>query len=146
MNEKFKKIKEHIEKELGEISEKGLTRENIDITDKLVDIYKDIEEIEEGSTEMSYKDRYGAKDYRYDRGGSDRRMKDNIGRIVDNYDTYEYGMKRYMHGEGSEERMYEGLDKLMSSIYMFVEAAVDFAETPHEKEIIRKYIRKMQHI
>ena len=42
--------------------------------------------------------------------------------------------------------MKEGLEKLMYGICMFVETVMDFAETPEEKEIIRKHIQKMKGI
>ena len=44
-----------------------------------------------------------------------------------------------MHS-GDESRVIEGLEKLMYAMCMFVESAMDFAETPQEKEVIRKHI------
>ena len=78
------------------------------------------------------------------RGGGGRysRMRDNMERMMDGMDQYEYGKERYMHG-GDEGRIMEGLEKLMYAMCMFVESAMDFAETPQEKEIIRKHVQKI---
>ena len=82
----------------------------------------------------------------YGRGGNfinmDPRMWDRLERIMDGADMYNYGRERYRGGD-SEERMYDGLEKLMYALCTFVESTMDFAETPQEKEIIRKHIQKM---
>lgn len=72
-------------------------------------------------------------------------MRDHMNRMIDGMDQYEYGKDRYMHG-GDEGRVYDGLEKLMYALCMFVESAMDFAETPQEKEIIRKHAQKMSRI
>lgn len=77
--------------------------------------------------------------------GNDGRMRENVNRIIDGAEMYEYGKERYQHGD-SEERIHEGLEKLMYGICMFVESMMDFAETPQEKEIIRKHIQKLRDI
>lgn len=70
-------------------------------------------------------------------------MKEHLERILDGAEMYEYGKESYMYG-GDSERIFEGLEKLMYGICMFVESAMDFAETPQEKEIIKKHIQKMK--
>ena len=164
------KILENVKKELKEIGEQGLSSENLEITSKLSEIYKNLVEAEEERGEMGRYNNYGTRGYReiyrdygdyngyrgdYGRRGvpgtggryrdgenypAPSRMREHLDRIADGTDMYEYGRGRYMHG-GDEERMYE---KLMFGICMFVESAMDFAETPQEKEIIRKHIHKMQ--
>ena len=37
-----------------------------------------------------------------------------------------------------------GLEKLMYALCMFVESTMEFAESPREKEIIRKHIDKLR--
>jgi hypothetical protein len=66
-------------------------------------------------------------------------------RIMDGVDQYEYGKERYMHG-GDDARVMEGLEKIMYAVCMFVESAMDFADTPQEKELIRKHIQKIKNI
>lgn len=161
------KIKEQIKKELEEIETKGVNASNLELISKLVDIYKDFEEIEQmgkGGQGMQEYGRYrdgGYGVYRdggynargnYREGGYNdgygrrySRMRDHMDRMMDGMDQYEYGKERYMHG-GDDGRVMDGLEKLMYAICMFVETAMDFAETPQEKELIRKHIQKISKI
>ena len=161
------KLMEQIKKELVEIEEKGVNASNLELIGKLADIYKDLNEIEnmdKGGQEMqdygryreSYRENYrdggynargNYRDGGYNEGYGRRysRMRDYMDRMMDGMDQYEYGRERYMHG-GDESRVIEGLEKLMYAMCMFVESAMDFAETPQEKEIIRKHIRKIGNI
>lgn len=185
----MEKLLEQVKKELTEIENKGINASNLELVDKLVDIYKDLDEIkknEEGGRPMEeysryresgggyrdgYRDGYNDGGYReggysagdsYREGGyseygrrgvpgsgrsryNNTRMRDHMDRMMDGMDQYEYGKERYMHG-GDEGRVIEGLEKLMYAMCMFVESAMDFAETPQEKEIIRKHIQKISHI
>ena len=82
---------------------------------------------------------------RYNEGGYGRynnRMRDHMNRMMDGMDEYEYGRERYRHS-GDDSRIMEGLEKLMYAMCMFVESAMDFADTPQEKEIIRKHLHKI---
>lgn len=88
--------------------------------------------------------RRGVPDSRMYRG-NDHRMKEHIERIMEGADEYDYGKQRYMHGDG-EQRVHEGLEKMMYAVCMFIESTMDFAETPQEKEIIRKHIHKIKNI
>ena len=176
------KLQELVKKELKEIESTGINASNLELIDKLVDIYKDLGEIKQmegGDQEMpeynryregggyreGYRDGYNDSGYReggYREGGygeygrrgvpgsgrgrySNTRMRDHMERMMDGIDQYEYGKERYMHG-GDENRVMEGLEKLMYAMCMFVESAMDFADTPQEKEIIRKHIKKISDI
>lgn len=170
------KLQEMIKKELTEIENKGINASNLELVDKLAGIYKDLvtakameegggkEEMYEygryrdgyrGYNEGGYRDGYrddGYNDYgRRGVPGSGRgrynnsRMRDHMERMMDGMDQYEYGKERYMHG-GDDNRVMEGLEKLMYAMCMFVESAMDFADTPQEKEIIRKHIKKISNI
>lgn len=74
--------------------------------------------------------------------GYDQRMRDHMDRIMDGAESYEYGRDRYMHG-GDEARLQDGIEKLMYAICMFVESTMEFAETPQEKETIRRHLQKL---
>ena len=161
------KLRAQIKKELTEIEEKGVNASNLELIFKLADIYKDLGEIEKmdgGDREMQEYGRYrdgGYGVYRdggynargnYREGGYNdgygrrySRMRDHMDRMMDGMDQYEYGKERYMHG-GDDGRVMDGLEKLMYAICMFVETAMDFAETPQEKELIRKHIQKISKI
>ena len=75
--------------------------------------------------------------------GEGERFSRHMDHIEDGIDMYMYGRERYFDS-GDKHRMHEGLEKFMYGICMFVETAMDFAETPEEKEIIRKHIQKMK--
>ena len=157
------KLIHKMEKELCELGEREITSAELEAVSKIVDTVKDLYEIkekkEEGNSMRDYRDSYQGYDYRdggrmynnYGRRGvpgSGRyrdhdRFRDHMEDIMECMEMYEYDKARYRAG-GSEERMYDGIDKLMHSICMFVEAAMDFAETPQEKEIIRDHVQKMK--
>ncbi len=156
----MEKLLEQIKKELKDIEDKGLTASNLDLAGKLVDLQKDLCEIQKmdkgGSHEM-YGDRYyNTRFYRdgggygegYSRRGGGRYsnpMRDYMDRAYEGMEDYEYGRERYMHG-GGEERILEGLDRMMHAVCMVVESAMEFAETPQEKEIVRKHVQKMSRV
>lgn len=162
------KLIQMVKRELVEIENKGVNASNLELIDKLAGIYKDLttikamEEYDQGGEDMyeysRYRDGYrGRNDGYYEeygrRGvpGSGRgryntsRMRDHMERMMDGMEQYEYGKERYMDS-GDETRVTEGLEKLMYAMCMFVESAMDFAETPQEKEIIRKHIKKISNI
>lgn len=170
----MEKLLRNVKKELQHIADEGLNSSNLETTFKLVDIAKDIGEIEE--QEQKRMKEYGA--YRYDhhqeeypeygrrdsrgryadhdypdygrRGvpGSGRgyrgddRLNRMIERLMDGSEMFTYGRERYMGG-GSEEQMHEGLENMMYAICTLVEELLDCAETPKEKEIIHKHLKKI---
>ena len=77
--------------------------------------------------------------------GSDGRMRDYVERIREGAEMYEYGREKYQHG-GSNDRMVDGLEKLMYAMCMFIESTMDFAQSPQEKEVIRKHVQKIRNI
>ena len=180
--EELNTLKELVKKELKEVGSKGLTSANLESTSKLVDILKDLGEIESEGMEGKYQNGgynmpmqmmppmygnqggYGARGYNeggynergYGEGGYnmrdgrsyngyDNRMRDKIDRVIDGAEMFEYGRDRYQHG-GSHEAMEEGLEKMMYAICMLVETAMDAAQSPKEKEIVRKHIQKLRSI
>ena len=84
-----------------------------------------------------YNGSYGHRDY--------DRMYDRMYRIEDGMDDYLYGKDRYYDGDNNNE-MVEGLEKMMYAICTLVETISDAAETPEEKEVVRKHIQKMKSI
>lgn len=97
-----------------------------------------------GGNSSGYSDGgYGARgNYR---GGYDDRIYQHLDRIMEGADDYQYGRDRY-RDSGSQDRMEEGLEKLMYALCVFIESMADFAETPEEKEIIRRHIQKMKNL
>lgn len=139
-------------KELDTIADKGITSSNLDNAYKLIDIYKDIKEIE--SMESDSYDARGRK--RYDeRSGNYSRYNDHkpwderteryLTRLIEGMDDYNEGRNRYKDG-GSETRMIDGIEMTMNAIINFVESLIDHAETSQEKEIVRKYVNKLKNV
>jgi hypothetical protein len=164
------KILKDVIRELKQIEEQGVNGGNIELLSKLVDIRKDIDTIMAMEDEYplrygeerynspygtNYGYGYGRENYAYNpygrQGGGhgghrgDMRMADHLDRIMDAADAYSYGRERYRDGGGSE-RLEEGLEKVMYAVCTFVESIIDFAETPQEKEIVRKHLQKMKSI
>lgn len=166
------KLMESIRKELKEIENENskLNSSSLEALYKLTSTMKNLYKIKEceekEEKEMyDYYDRYDdernrrgyKEDYdrrRYDerergreRGGywKDPRMKDHIDKITDGVEMYEYGKERYQRS-GDDSRVTEGLDKLMYALCMFIDEIVEYAETPQEKEIIRKHIQKIKNV
>lgn len=160
------KILDCIDKELCTVEEKGLTNSNLESTYILLKMRKLIQEMEGQDTkedeEMRYRGydrgyrgdygrgRYNDYDRRYSRGGyGDGRYSDDyeasydkIDQMLEALDDYCYGRTRYREG-GSNEHMVKGLEDLMYAICTFVEGLSNSAETPADKEIIRKHIEKL---
>lgn len=193
MSEKLKKLEEIVTKELDQISEKGLTSSNLDTTFKLIDILKDIKEVDEseqeakGGENMRYFERGGRGNYRengyngmypmsmyenyrerggngggygygnyenYERGGNGRyqhyspdmtRFYEKVDRMMEYLEDYYLGKSRYRDG-AHPGHMVEGLEKTMYAVCTLVESLMDSAETPEEKETIRKHIEKIKNI
>lgn len=203
MEEKLKKLEELVIKELEQISEKGLTSANLETTYKLMDILKDIKEVEEtkkesegGEEEMRYFERggrggrggyngmypmdygeyneggynarggyneggynarggggynqggggYNARGGRYQHYGPDiDRFYDKIERMMECVEDYFMGKNRY-HDGAHPGHMVEGLEKTMYAVCTLVESLMDTAETPEEKEVVRKHIEKIKNL
>ena len=144
-----------VKKELDNIAEKGLTSSNLETTNKLVDIYKDLKEIckddDRGETTM-YEGRGRDRSYdSYDRRGGamyghyplDDRTERSLTRMREGMENYDAGRSRYRDG-GSNERMVEGIEMTMGAIVSFIENLMDIAETSQEKEIVRKNIDRIK--
>jgi hypothetical protein len=159
------KLYENVEKELKKIEENGLNSGNLDTAYKLLNMGKNIKKIEKLKEEEGHRMRHREDDYgargRYRDGDYDaiirgryrddrmptkhkyERMYGHLDRIEDGIDDYSYGKDRY-YDSGDSTRVEEGLEKLMYGICMMVETAMDFAETPEEKEIIHRHIQKIK--
>lgn len=166
------KLFDNAKKELKQIEQTGLNSSNIDNAYKLLSIAKNIKKLEmlkegEGNMRGGYMDYDRDYDRRYDgyrdderygrrgipgsgrggryRGDDNDRMYDHLDRIMEGVEMYKYGRGRY-RDSGDQERMHDGLEKLMYAICMFIESTMDFAESPEEKEIIRKHIQKIKNL
>ena len=73
----------------------------------------------------------------------DEKTERYMNRMREGMENYQIGKERYRNGD-NQERMIDGIEMVMSSVCMFVESLFDFAESPTEKEIIRKHLDKMK--
>lgn len=141
-------------KELDAIADKGITSSNLETTYKLIDIAKDIKEIESmdnnsynarGGSRSS--GRYNDSDYnaRYNHYPMDERTERYFVRMRDGMADYNEGRNRYRDGD-SNTRMIDGIEMTMGAIVNFVESLMDIAETSQEKEIVRRYVNKIKNV
>jgi len=156
------KLYNNAQKELHKIEESGLSSNNVSNAKMLTSIMKNILTIEAMEDEQMYDryearrgGRYGTYDDRYGRDSGRNsgryghrdydRMYDKVYRIEDGLDAYVYGKDRYYDGDHSGS-MTEGLEKTMYAICTLVETIMDNAETPEEKEVVRKHAQKIAQI
>ena len=144
------KVKELVEKGINKTIEDGIQTSNLDTLGKLVDIYKDIANVEhwkkEEENDMRYDRRY--RDYTrepYSREPYSRepygRKRDSRGRymgdemITDMHEAYRD------YSDGREEM--KSLEYMMQSIVQFIEMLEKDANSQEEIEIIKDYSRQI---
>ena len=121
-------------KELETIADKGISSSNLDSTYKLIDIYKDIKEINCMNDKGSYDDKYYIERYNtswdkdYNTHPIDERHERYLTRMREGLADYNAGRMRYRDG-GSEQRMIDGIEMTMGAVINFVESLIDYAET-----------------
>ena len=137
-------IKSEVEKILGDISNEGISRDNVDYVYKLVDVHKDLEQENYWEVKKMYYGNYRRDNYddmSYGRG----RRRDSRGRyrghdmiedMRENYDRYSEN-RRYGGKDTSES-----LEYMLESIVCFVEMLEEDA-SEQDINLIRKYTRKI---
>ena len=146
-------IKSDIEKTLGDISNEGISRDNVDYVFKLVDIHKDLNQEDYWEVKkMYYRD---SRRYDYDRDDMSygRRTRDRRGRykghdMIDEMSDYygKYMETRDGHSYGGREDSIKSLDYMMASVYDFVCMLEEDVKSDEEMDIIRKYARKISEL
>lgn len=137
-------IKSEVEKILGDISNEGINRDNVDYVYKLVDVHKDLEQENYWEVKKMYYGNYrrdGYDDMNYGRGRTrDRRGRykghDMIEDMRENYDRYSEN-RRYGGKDTSES-----LEYMLESIVCFVEMLEEDA-SEQDINLIRKYTRRI---
>lgn len=154
MNETNKKLKEEIHTLKKQISEQGLqANNNIDHLYKLVDIEKDLCELEKEGETMRYNDygRYGRDEYGRDsygiRGGYNRGRYNGYGHMdnmYNNYERYEEGREQYNRGNyNAKEDTIRSLEYMLESMVDFVKMLKQEAGSQEEINLIREYTKKI---
>lgn len=152
-----------IEKELDKIADKGLTTANIDVAYKLIDMYKDVKQVESmedgGYSEDSYGRHWVRGHYSRDNGDSYNSYGDSYrggsyrgyGRSMaadDNYNNYLENKRRYRSNKtvDCKERMMQSLDDYMDSFTKKMEELAEEADCAEEKQTIERYINKIKSV
>lgn len=147
-NKVIEKMTESINKQL----EDGLNTQNIDLLYKLVDIYKDMKEVEnmnygEYGRRAGY-DAYGRNNYgnygnygnynmeygrgSYGRQGRDMKYRgdDELDRMYGEYGRYQESRQRYGAGEETDKSFHY----MVKSLEDFIKVLYEEAETPQQKQ------------
>ena len=169
---KYEKLLNMVETNLKEVEEKGLNGSNLESVSTLLDMQKDIYKIRKEEKEQEegeygrrrymgnyderryngggYMDGRGGGDYNARGGGNsgggrsyNQRYRDHMNKLSEMADMYDYDKNQQRQYGGRNERVCEGLECMMYALCAFVEETMDYAETPEEKEIIRKHLSKL---
>ena len=157
------KVKSIVMKELEKFSGDELNGDELDVLYKLVDIHKDLENIDYWNvkkevmkmryngygdySEGGYRGNYGRRGVpgtgrgRY-RGYSEG--EDMLDEMKEHYGAYSESMGAYSRGNYSAGQ--DGMKSLENAMELFTEFTqkmIQEAESPEEKQIIRKYLRKI---
>lgn len=152
------KVKELVEKGINKTIEDGIQTSNLDTLGKLVDIYKDIANVEhwkkEEENDMRYDIRY--RDYTrepYSREPYGRRRRDSRGRYMGDemmndmheaYRDYSDGREEMNMGNYSaKDDTMKSLEYMMQSVVQFIEMLEKDANSQEEIEIIKDYTRQI---
>ena len=152
------KVKEIVEKGINKTIEDGIQTSNLDTLGKLVDIYKDIANVEhwkkEEENDMRDDRRY--RDYTrepYSREPYGRRRRDSRGRYMGDemmndmheaYRDYSDGREEMNMGNYSaKDDTMKSLEYMMQSVVQFIEMLEKDANSQEEIEIIKDYTRQI---
>lgn len=152
------KVKELVEKGINKTIEDGIQTSNLDTLGKLVDIYKDIANVEhwkkEEENDMRYDRRY--RDYTrepYSREPYGRRRRDSRGRYMGDemmndmheaYRDYSDGREEMNMGNYSaKDDTMKSLEYMMQSVVQFIEMLKRDANSQEEVELIQDYTRQI---
>lgn len=161
----IEKLNEEVDKSINRVIQQGVQTNNVDFLYKMIDIKKDITEIEKEDEKMMYRGgnsyndggSYGRGSYRtggsygrYNEGGSyGRRGVKGTGRgryrgeeMMDEM-MYHYG--NYSEGGqyGAEGEAMEALSNLMESAYEYFKELKENANSQEEVKMMEHYFKKM---
>lgn len=147
------KVKELVEKGINKTIEDGIQTSNLDTLGKLVDIYKDIANIEHWKKEEENDMRYDRRYRDYIREPYGRRRRDSRGRYMGDemmndmheaYRDYSDGREEMNMGNyGAKDDTMKSLEYMMQSVVQFIEMLEKDANSQEEIEIIKDYTRKI---
>ena len=155
--EMLQKIKTIIEKPLETIINSGVSSNNLDYLYKLIDVHKDIANIEywKAKEDIMRYSNYGRTSY--GEGSYGRRSRDSRGRYTGrypedridemymNYQAYAEGRDAYGRSGNysAKEDSMVCLETMLESMVDFVKMLKEEAGSQEEMELIHKYIKKL---
>lgn len=147
------KVKELVEKGINKTIEDGIQTSNLDTLGKLVDIYKDIANVEHWKKEEENDMRYDRRYRDYTREPYGRRRRDSRGRYMGDemmndmheaYRDYSDGREEMNMGNYSaKDDTMKSLEYMMQSVVQFIEMLEKDANSQEEIEIIKDYTRQI---
>lgn len=151
------KVKELVEKGINKTIEDGIQTSNLDTLGKLVDIYKDIANVEHWKKEEENDMRYDRRYRDYTREPYSRepygRKRDSRGRYMGDemmndmheaYRDYSDGREEMNMGNYSaKDDTMKSLEYMMQSVVQFIEMLEKDANSQEEIEIIKDYTRQI---
>lgn len=128
------RVREAVEKPMDLILKSGVSSNNLDYLYKLIDVYKDVENIEYWNAKEEHM-RY--KDYQ-------RRPEDSIDTMFMNYRAYSENKEmndRSVSSINKDSMMC--LENMLISVVDFIKMLKNEASSQEEIDLIHKYIRKL---
>ena len=141
MEETIKRLCEYIEK----AGTMNLDATDIDYLYKVVDIYKDLKEVENMNNYGRYEG-YGNYGEDYGRRGYDTKYRGEsyMDGMRGSYRNYEEARNEYNRGNyGAKEDGLKELEYMMHAAMKFIKMVKEEATSPEEQEIVRKHIMKI---
>lgn len=140
------KILNSVKEYLEQVGNDGISSTDIDYLFKVVDIYKDMKEVEC----MNYGNygNYGRYDGygEYGRRGYDTKYRgeEYMDGMRGSYRNYESARNEYNNGNyGAKEDGLKELDYMMHAAMKFIKMIKQEATSPEEQEIVRRHIMKI---
>jgi hypothetical protein len=141
MKEEIKtKLNEQIEEKINQIINEKINASNIDTLGKIVDIYKDIKEVE-CMNYGNYGNSYGRPGYdSYGRRGVDMKYRggDYLDRMAGEYGRYMESYGRY----GASQETDKSFHYMVEALKDFIKVLHEEADTPQQKQMLQEAIQK----
>ena len=144
MEKIIQRTKEFIEK----VGEQGLDTVDMDYLSKVVDIFKDLKEVECMNNNYGRYDAYGEYGSydAYGRRGVDARYRgeEYMEGMRGSYRNYEEARNEYNRGNyGAKEDGLKELEYMLHALVKFAKTIKEEATSPEEQEIVRKHFMKI---
>ena len=144
MKEEIKtKLNEQIEEKIEQILNEKINDSNINMLDKIVDIYKDLEEVEcmNYGNYGAYGNSYGRPGYdSYGRRGVDMkyRGREYLDRMAGEYGRYSDSYGRY----GASQETDKSFHYMVEALKDFIKVLHEEADSPQQKQMLQEAVQK----